>query len=403
MTTVLFSYSRVGRAKRAFTTRRVPARNMKTLVSGEVRPTTGNLVLARVQELGKHRKIEQVNGRRALMLPGDEILVCYGNRYAPDQFEALVGDDLGLCDLVASGGIASCETNRHDRMLPPTKIMPVGLVGCAEGRPLNLLDNRVDLSRRVDRVTVVLVVGTAMNAGKTFTAASLIRGLTHKRYRVAGIKATGTGSGSDLWKMKDMGASVVLDFIDAGFASTYKIPDEDIEAGVLSLIAEAARRKCSHAIVEIADGLQHSETATLLRSKELCSAADAVVFAAYDSLGARAGYHELKDLGYQVLAISGQVTRSPLAMRETAASCDAPIYTPFEIQAGALLPPLIRSREGSAADRVRDWLEKWVAPSGDNVLNFNAGHPSSLQVRQATEAPLFDFWDDPSETAFASN
>ena len=65
------------------------------------------------------------------MLPGDEIIVCYGNRYAPDQFEALVSDDLGLCDLVASGGIASCEVNRHERMLPPTQILPIGLVGDA--------------------------------------------------------------------------------------------------------------------------------------------------------------------------------------------------------------------------------------------------------------------------------
>jgi hypothetical protein len=223
------------------------------------------------------------------MLPGDEIIVCYGNRYAPDQFEALVCDDLSLCDLVAGGGIASREINRHDRMAPPTQIMPIGLIGDEQGRPLNIFDYRIDFSEPSHDIKVIVVVGTAMNAGKTFTAASIVRGLKQSGFRVAGIKATGTGSGGDLWQMKDMGADVVLDFTDAGFASTYKTPDESIESGVLGLINHAATRKCDFAIVEIADGLQHIETATLLRSSALQELASGCVFAAYDSMGARAG------------------------------------------------------------------------------------------------------------------
>ena len=221
------------------------------------------------------------------MLPGDEIIVCYGNRYAPDQFEAIVSDDLGLCNLVAGGGVASREINRHDRMLPPTQIMPIGLIGDKEGAPLNLINYRLEYIKSENPINVILVVGTAMNAGKTFTAASVLRGLKESGYKVAGIKATGTGSGGDLWKMKDMGADVILDFTDAGFTSTYLIPDEQIEDGVMRLINHAAEKKCEFAIVEIADGLQHEETATLLRSTKLRSIASGVVFAAYDSLGAK--------------------------------------------------------------------------------------------------------------------
>lgn len=357
--------SRAMKAKRAFTTRRIPARDMQTLISGEVRPVSGNLVLATVHELGKHLRLEQLNGRRALMVPGDEILVCYGNRYAPDQFEALVSDDLGLCDLVAGGGIASREVSRHERMLPPTQIMPVGLVGDADGQPLNIVDYRIDFhetdfNETINTIKVILVVGTAMNSGKTFTAASLICGLKQSGYRVAGIKATGTGSGGDLWKMKDMGADVIMDFTDAGFASTYKVPDEEIETGVLGLINKAAKRRCDFAIVEIADGLQHQETATLLRSQKLQSIVSDVVFAAYDSLGAKAGYQELRELRYSVRAISGQVTRSPLAMREVAAANNCPIYSPFEIQMGALVPVI-------------------TGASSDDSMTYNA-----VQIRQKT-------------------
>lgn len=354
---------RLKKAKRAFTTRRVPAREMQTLVAGNVKPAAGNLVLATVGELGKHRKIERLNGRRALMVPGNEIIVCYGNRYAPDQFEALVCDDLSQCHLVAGGGIAAREISRHTRMSPPTQIMPVGLIGNRDGVPLNIADYRVRAGGSPRRIGVILVVGTAMNAGKTLTAASLVCGLSRSGYRVAGIKATGTGSGGDLWRMKDMGADVVMDFTDAGFPSTYKAPDEAIERGVLGLIRHAERRKCDFAIVEIADGLQHLETATLLRSEQLISIAHGVVFAAYDSMGAKAGYDELRRLGYSVLSISGQITRSPLAMREAAAACSCPIHTPIELQEGSLMDDLsMFTTPVSTKDRGHAQVTTAIAP-----------------------------------------
>lgn len=378
-----FTQSRVSKAKRAFTTRRVPAHDMKTLISGDVKPATGDLVLATVHELGKHRRIERLNGRRAMMMPGDEIIVCYGNRYAPDQFEALVSEDLGLCDLVAGGGVASREINRHDRMLPPTQIMPIGLIGDANGKPLNVADyciDAVDSDEQITPINVFMVVGTAMNAGKTFTAASVIRGLKERGYRVAGIKATGTGSGGDLWKMKDMGADVIMDFTDAGFSCTYKIPDEKIEKGVLGLINQAAKRKCDFAIVEIADGLQHIETATLLRSEKLKNLVSGVVFAAYDSLGARAGYQELQELDYDVLAISGQITRSPLAMRE-AATTGCAIYTPFEIQAGALVPYMSGETDRESLLQNVNLVREKTANVNNYVVDFEANQGESFWSR----------------------
>ncbi len=394
----VLSRARATKAKRAFTTRRVPLQDMRALIFGDIKPVSGNIVLATVHELGKHRKIERINGRRALMMPGDEILVCYGNRYAPDQFEALVGDDLGLCDLVAGGGIASREINRHDRMLPPTKIMPIGLVGNADGRPLNIADYRVNFSGSVGSMKVILVAGTAMNAGKTFTAASIVRGLKESGYRVAGIKATGTGSGGDLWKMKDMGADVILDFTDAGFASTYKMSDEAIEAGVLGLINYAAKRKCDFAVVEVADGLQHLETAALLRSPNLMSVVSGVVFAAYDSLGAIAGHRSLCELGYRVLAISGQITRSPLAIRE-AASTDCAIYTPFEIQAGALITAMTGTTDRATVEHNASLVQKRTANPGSYVVEFEPRPDDSLWVRDVPETRLFDYSDDFEETA----
>lgn len=394
----LLSRSRLAKAKRAFTTRRVPLAKMKTLISADLRPETGQLLLATVHELGKHRRIERIDGRRAWMLPGDEILVCFGNRYAPDQFEAIVGDDLGLCDLVASGGVASREINRHDRMLPPTQIMPVGVIGDERGVPLNIVDFRIKFPEVSKLNKVILVVGTAMNSGKTFTAASIIRGLKENGYRVAGIKATGTGSGGDVWKMKDMGADVVLDFTDGGYASTYKIPNADIESSVLGLIHQASKRRCNYTVVEIADGLHHDETANLLRSEKLKSIFSGVVFAAYDSLGARAGYQELRELGYSVLAISGLITRSPLSMREVGIE-ECPLYTPFEIQAGALVPAIT----GKASRQIQVQSYQMVHPSESESTEYqidnSAPLPPGYWRREAVGMNLFNYSDDLEETA----
>jgi len=336
-----FNASRKAAAKCAFTTRRVPAKDMRTIISGDVQPRSGDLVLARVDELGKQRRIEQPDGRKALMFVGDEIIVCYGNRYAPDQFEALIGDDLSPCDLVAAGGIAAHEFVRHEKMPAPTKISPIGLVGDAAGIPLNLKNYAIPESGSARPIKSIVVVGTSMNAGKTYTSASLVRGLKSAGRRVAAIKVTGTGSGGDLWIMRDVGADVVLDFTDAGYASTYKTPVADLEKSSIRLIEHAAKLGCDYAIIEIADGLGQEETAGLLKSAALQQRLSGVLFAAGDALGAKAGKDILEQMGHRILAISGLLTRSPLALRETRQMTNHLVYRPSDLQIGALAEMII--------------------------------------------------------------
>ena len=189
-----------------------------------------------------------------------------------------------------------------------------------------------------------------MNAGKTLTATSLVRGLKKAGYRVAALKATGTGSGNDMWIVRDAGADVVLDFTDAGYSGTYLIPQDEIEAATRRLIAHAALQGCDIAIVEVADGLQHLETAALIEAKHIWTDAVGVVFAAYDAMGAKCGVDLLRLSGHKVLAISGRIALSPLAMREAERATGLRVYTPAELQEGALVD-VIAGRMGSADRR----------------------------------------------------
>lgn len=336
MTVTQIDQDTLAGVKKAFTTRRVPIGQCKTLVSGDVSPRIGDLVLARVDKLGSHKKIELENGRRAMLARMDRIIVAYGNRYAPDQFEALVGESLAACHLVAGGGVAATKVCKHDGMAEPTRITPLGLIGDADGRPINLAQYALEAIVQPRKIETIFVAGTAMNAGKTTTSAALIHALSLAGYKVAGIKGTGTGSGGDTWSMLDMGASMVMDFTDAGLPSTYMAPADAIEQGALNLIGHAAAKGCDIAVVEIADGLQHEETATLLKSEKFRAAGVGVVFAANDALGAQAGAEALKDWGYRVIALSGLLTRSPLAIREASRSTGIDVLTLQDIHAGRL-------------------------------------------------------------------
>ena len=389
MSLIQLNSYRISKAKCAFSTRRIPRDAMLTLISGNIRPAAGDVVLAKVDVLGKQTKLELTDGRRAHMFPGDEIIVSYGNRYAPDQFEAVVCDDLAPCDLVAAGGIAGTELSRHARMLPPTQITPIGLVGDAAGKRINLAQFRVDAPDKTPDMPVVLSLGTSMNAGKTLTSTSLVRGFKRLGLRVAALKITGTGAGGDMWIVRDAGADVALDFTDAGFASTYLAPIDDIVKGAFRLINVAAEAGCQVAVIEIADGLQQRETAQLIRNEALCSLSLGCTFAAYDAMGAICGYHELVKAGHKVLGISGRLGLSPLAVREAEAATGLRCYSPWDLQQGALVP-LIKRRavQAFAASRFQRQSLLVLTREAISQGSLDALHSEDRMVPSPTFRPL---------------
>lgn len=313
----------LAQAKWAFTTRHVDQRDVATLLPARAASDSGQLVLARVERLGQHDGLQLAGGRRAALYVGDLIVVCLGDRYAPDQFEG-VGEttDDGRCELLAAGGIAGTVRHRHGRMGAATALRVLACLGDASAQPINIRRYAIDLPSAVGtcRVPVVLVVGSSMNAGKTTACASLIHGLSRAGCRVGAVKVTGTGSYGDVQSYADAGASEVLDFTDAGYASTYRIEAAAIEHAARRLVAELERRDCEVVVVEVADGLFQRETAQLLASRSWHAVLHGVVFAAGDAMGAVGGVQRLQAQGWRVLAFTGLVTASPLAAAEAEAA-----------------------------------------------------------------------------------
>jgi hypothetical protein len=349
---IILDPGRVRRAKRGFATRRASLDDMR-LVLADAAPRPGDLLLARVEALGHHPRLEQPDGRRAELFPGDEILVACGNRYAPDQFEAEVGPGLEPRHLVAAGGIAALALSRNERVAAPTEIAPIGLVGDAAGRPVTLA--RYALTPRPDAppVPTIVVAGTAMNAGKTTAAAALVRGLAGTGHRVGAAKLTGTGAGGDLWSLLDAGAARAVDFTDAGHASTYRVAVADLVRTAETLIGHLAAEGATAIVAEVADGLYQEETAALLRAEPFRRSVDGVVFAAGDAMGAAGGTAWLRDAGHRVIAVGGLVARSPLARREAAAATGLECLTPAQLadpQTAVRLLPMAEPVSARAAE-----------------------------------------------------
>jgi hypothetical protein len=331
---------RIDTAKRAFTTRRVDLTQRLRLLDHGI-PRAGDLILARIETLGQHLRLETPHGRRAALYEGDEIVVAYGDRYAPDQFEAEVPATLEPCDLVAGGGVAGKVLSRHARMRRATRIEPIGFLADSAGRRLNLAQFALPVREvAADRPRIIVVVGSSMNAGKTTTAAGLIHGLSRAGLIVASAKVTGTGSGGDMWSMIDAGSRRSLDFTDMGHASTAGLSPAQVERTALSLIAHVAADHPDVIVVEIADGVLQTETASLLRSRVFRGLIDGAIFAAADALGAFAGREWLLREGLPVLGVSGLVSASPLASREAEAAMGCDVLTLEQLRDPAFAPKL---------------------------------------------------------------
>jgi len=155
-----------------------------------------------------------------------------------------------------------------------------------------------------------------MNTGKTTVTRKILRGLVTHGIRAAGCKITGTTSPRDLREFAATGATHATDFSECGWPSTSgATPAELLQ--ILYMMLEACRRKGADVVVmEIADGFLQRETQLLLHSEPLRGLTRGVVLSGACSGSALAAAEYLKGAGFDVWAVTGLMTNSPLFMRE---------------------------------------------------------------------------------------
>jgi hypothetical protein len=346
--------------KYGFTTRAVPLEEMARVVPMYDPPRIGDLVLAEVQDLGRHTKMEIRTGVTMHLFPGDHIVGAFGNRYATDQYEGYVPTrPVEECDLLSVGGVCGEVASQHATMVgPPTRLRMLGLVSdkdarpinqCAFGLPPHAVGDRLETSAEV-----ILVVGSAMNSGKTTTAGTLARALSRANFSVAAAKITGTAAGKDGRFYEACGARPVLDFTSIGYPSTYMLSREELLGIYDIILGNLQAANPDYIILEVADGVLQRETRMMLGSGAIRDSVDHVFFAAGDSLSAEHGVRIIREYGLPLRAIAGSVTQSPLASQEAEEAVGMPCMSIERIMDGTLTELLGTGRalEWSARDDV---------------------------------------------------
>jgi hypothetical protein len=288
-------------------------------------PVSGDLVAARVAEIGAHSRIVTADNKRLRIHAGDVVIGVFGNRYATDAFEAEV---LGVdnLSLLTGGGMIGTVLSRHREISKPTRLEFLGFLRDSRGERVNL--KRRLFQRAAPRSAarnLIVVVGTSMNSGKTTACTKLLKGLVDEGLKVAACKLTGSVSNRDQDEMRSAAPAIVTDFSEYGFPSTYLCDERELISLFHTMLADVEKADPDVIIMEIADGLLQRETAMLLREPSVRESIKGFLLTATSGMCGLYATELLQRLDCNVIAVSGAMTSSPLAMREFEARCEVPV------------------------------------------------------------------------------
>lgn len=301
-------------------------------------PTDGDLAIAEVWEIGRHAQLELASGRSTELAVGDRIVVALGTVFAPLEFSgdtpATLDED---CALLSASGAAGCVRGAV-RGLPPTRLRLLGLAVDAEGSVLNLARLQPPVGPPAD-VPCIAVVSCARGSHASKVTAALVRGYTRAGLRVGVAKPTGVADAAERWRFLDAGAIAAVDVVDAGRICSAALGSADLVAVTQRLLGAVGDVQAI--VLRVAGGLARRDTRALIAAPAFAARVDGVVLAAADALSAIEGARRIREAGLPLLAVSGAICRSPLAMAEARAGLGCPVIDPPSLALPARLQGLL--------------------------------------------------------------
>jgi hypothetical protein len=211
----------------------------------------GDFVVAEVlPRAGEAEGFELASGRECVPMSGNLLVGAFARRFATleatGSFEE-IGPD-GLMSSMTEGGCFGAVTSksRFSKSLLPLRYRGHILV---DGRKMRMGDFVPPASGEPFRMPVVLLVGTSMSSGKTFSGRVAVQELKALGHTVVAAKLTGAGRWHDTLSLGDAGADHTFDFVDAGLPTTV-CPAEEYERGVAGLLSRMASTGASVAVIE---------------------------------------------------------------------------------------------------------------------------------------------------------
>jgi hypothetical protein len=211
---------------------------------------TGDYVVAKV--IGKKTELYQVEDCAGNMIPvqsGTFVVGALGERAATLEGVGSWRDVVdGRMHALTSAGLFGAFTS-VSRFVP--RPMSLDYFGHAvrDGEPVRMRDFAVTCDTGEYALPTVLLIGTSMSAGKTWTGKLVCRLLARANKRVIGAKLTGAGRYRDILSFRDAGAAEIYDFVDAGLPSTV-VPEAEFRAAIRPLLRHVGSRNADFVVAE---------------------------------------------------------------------------------------------------------------------------------------------------------
>ncbi len=213
---------------------------------------TGDYVVTEIVDPGSNTLLlELPNGRMRGVIGGEMVIGALGERFATLEATGTwkkVGADLKM-NVLTGAGLLGKLTSKSAFIPNMMEVLYKGHVVRNDSKLTmqGFIEPIVDVPFNTP---VVLFVGTSMSAGKTTSARIVTNLFKLAGYKVVGAKLTGAGRYKDILAIKDVGADVVMDFVDAGLPSSI-YPKEKYKEILRHLLSRIALQKADVAIIEI--------------------------------------------------------------------------------------------------------------------------------------------------------
>jgi hypothetical protein len=323
-------------------------------VAPECTAEEGAVVVVRaLSDKHVYGELELPNGRMAKVVRGNIVAGVLGARQALHGYMGHVpasvqpGDVLSLLNI---GGVIGVCTHPNRELGPPIEVEVLGQV-VREDKLLNIKDFALPPCDELDPAgpPLVLVMGTAMNAGKTYAASEVVRYLTRGGVKIASGKLSGVAALRDLLRMSDNGAISIASFLDCGLPSTVNCVD-------LASVARAVVRQLEKSspdliMLELGDGVIGGyNVGSILRDPSITARTRCRVLCANDLVGAWGGASLLEQMGHRPDVLSGPVTDN--AVGTSYISRELHIATANARSEPAALARLVGAKAGLAVEVV---------------------------------------------------
>ena len=213
---------------------------------------TGDYVLTKIIDPGSNiLSLELPSGRMRGVIGKELVIGALGERFATLEATGTwrkVGDDLKM-NVLTAAGLMGKLTSKSVFIPNMMEVLYKGHL-FRNGKKL-CMDHFVKEVPETNFTTpVVLFTGTSMSAGKTTSARIVTNLFKLGGYKVVGAKLSGAGRYKDILAIKDVGADVIMDFVDVGLPSSI-CPADLYRRKLKLLMNKIAAVQADVAIVEI--------------------------------------------------------------------------------------------------------------------------------------------------------